>query len=331
MIKQILLFVLFAFASIIPIAAQEYFIVRGTAAASNDLEVVDVYNGNTLSTVNVVLPNTTIDGFGGLTYHPQTKKLYTVIQSGGTSKLCTLNPITGAASLVGNMSDKFASITFTANGTLFGITADDALFPQTVYTINTSNGSAALFTTASGGGLGEALAFHSGQGLIYRYGGNGLLQTIDPGTKAVTTITSNISANTGDNCLAFITADDEFLFTSAEEIFTMTDLGVLTKLSDDDAMDGYTGAVLKAEIVGINEPKTTGIRVYPNPARDQIRVEGSSNGEGTVEIINMLGQTVLTQQLSASQTIDIGNLETGMYVLSIFQGDQSRQTTFVKE
>ncbi len=89
----------------------------------------------------------------------------------------------------------------------------------------------------------------------------------------------------------------------------------------------------------ITEPGTTGVgqvngnmafEVYPNPATNAVTVslDGAGNGNTIMEIRNMLGQTLRTENISATQTqVDVSNLANGVYLFALTQGQQ----TSVKE
>ena len=63
---------------------------------------------------------------------------------------------------------------------------------------------------------------------------------------------------------------------------------------------------------------SAGISIYPNPARDQIRINGSSNQPIVVQIISLQGQTVKMVKLSPeeSQVISVAGLPAGTYIVS---------------
>ena len=68
----------------------------------------------------------------------------------------------------------------------------------------------------------------------------------------------------------------------------------------------------------VDEDEQCGVRVYPNPADDILRVEMShqEGAFGEFRITNLLGQTVMTGRISG-ETIDVSALSQGMYFLTI--------------
>ena len=71
--------------------------------------------------------------------------------------------------------------------------------------------------------------------------------------------------------------------------------------------------------VNIIEPKPTLLlKIYPNPAKDILTIEISEQGKTyTVEIIDMLSKTILTQQIAGTSNLNIENLTNGFYNVNL--------------
>ena len=62
--------------------------------------------------------------------------------------------------------------------------------------------------------------------------------------------------------------------------------------------------------------KNNDLRVYPNPANDILHIRRSSHSLAVLLIVNALGETVLTKELSKeNESINIDNLASGIYFL----------------
>ncbi|HRC33138.1 MAG TPA: T9SS type A sorting domain-containing protein [Bacteroidia bacterium] len=86
--------------------------------------------------------------------------------------------------------------------------------------------------------------------------------------------------------------------------------------------------------VGISEiANTTNANVFPNPATDKIFVK--TNNATQYEIVNVTGQSIAKQQIvytGANLTIDVRNLQSGIYFLRLIQNDGTLSTNkFVKQ
>ena len=73
---------------------------------------------------------------------------------------------------------------------------------------------------------------------------------------------------------------------------------------------------------GIKNPISQNVKLYPNPANNQLNFENISGFE-TITISNVMGQMVLYAEINNnSQTIDISGLELGTYFVKIQSEDR---------
>ena len=82
--------------------------------------------------------------------------------------------------------------------------------------------------------------------------------------------------------------------------------------------------------VGISKISTiTSLKAFPNPADDKVTLSfnrSSLNGKGNIELYNMLGAKVYSQQvddMDGTMTISTENLKAGLYFYSLNDGGQS--------
>jgi len=83
--------------------------------------------------------------------------------------------------------------------------------------------------------------------------------------------------------------------------------------------------------VGVNEPSEETLNIFPNPAQNQITVQGVRAGS-TYQLSNLLGETFMQGQASAQQiTIPVQQLSNGIYLLTLEQsGVRSTQKIVIK-
>ncbi len=76
--------------------------------------------------------------------------------------------------------------------------------------------------------------------------------------------------------------------------------------------------------VGVENASVDGIKVYPNPATDQITVEAIANVRN-ITLINYLGQPVMNMDVNgqSSQQLNVSNLESGIYFVRFTTADGS--------
>ena len=65
-----------------------------------------------------------------------------------------------------------------------------------------------------------------------------------------------------------------------------------------------------SEIVGIDENDGNSFKIYPNPAKDRVTVEGT----GTLTITNTLGQTILAKEIDGKEAVE---LPKGLYFVKL--------------
>src|SRR5262245_46635934 len=174
---------------------------------SDAIREVDPATGATISLQYIRLPPGTYGGYTtGLAVHPATGEFFALVMrpTSPTGPICQhllakIDPGTGAATILGNTGDCFASLAFHSNGTLYGVTNSEGSVPPSLFTLDTTSATPTLlvsFDTVGGssGAVvgGSGLAFNPSDGLLYRSGRVGysdpIFQAIDPDTLAVTDI-----------------------------------------------------------------------------------------------------------------------------------------------
>ncbi|MGB0167124.1 MAG: T9SS type A sorting domain-containing protein, partial [Luteibaculum sp.] len=92
--------------------------------------------------------------------------------------------------------------------------------------------------------------------------------------------------------------------------------------------DDYDTVWVKVEdsrIVGINEGKKSSIKLFPNPASNQLKISaaGSNLSNAAFRIYDIAGKTVLSGKTGNTQetAIDVSSLNPGLYILKL-QGDK---------
>ena len=96
--------------------------------------------------------------------------------------------------------------------------------------------------------------------------------------------------------------------------------------------DGISAGVTvtKPICVGINQNELT-FSIAPNPAQNEITISSERN-YNTIEIINFLGQTVISQNATAQKTtIDVSQLMGGVYFVRIVSDNGTNVQKFVKK
>lgn len=81
-------------------------------------------------------------------------------------------------------------------------------------------------------------------------------------------------------------------------------------------------AVLLQTPTSTSDSRDLGIKIYPNPATDFIQLDGNLDQVESIQIANTQGQIVKQINRLNGNNINIGALQTGMYIISIYQKDK---------
>jgi hypothetical protein len=72
------------------------------------------------------------------------------------------------------------------------------------------------------------------------------------------------------------------------------------------------------------------VSIFPNPAKNSIRLKNSSDlNNSSIKITNMIGKEVFTSKFTKPE-IDISNLNSGIYILTIQSENKSKNIKFIK-
>jgi hypothetical protein len=80
----------------------------------------------------------------------------------------------------------------------------------------------------------------------------------------------------------------------------------------------FTDGGLDCSVLGVDEFETSKLKFYPNPTNNIINVEGlSKNENNTIQIFDVQGKLVITKTITEKGTIDLSELNKGVYVIKI--------------
>ncbi len=78
-----------------------------------------------------------------------------------------------------------------------------------------------------------------------------------------------------------------------------------------NANERYSLSLRLNNVNGVNDFKASSFEIYPNPANDKVTIK--TNGTGTLEILNTLGQVVITQPAIENNEVNVSKLPKGVY------------------
>jgi hypothetical protein len=242
-----IVFVLFLLSFTADSNAQTLYSCESPAGGSNPfLHTINPDTGAITSTREMFLSGQNVRGCNGMAKHPQTGVCYVMVNVTNDGPrpiaprvLGTINPQNGNISQIGGANETFATIAFTADGTLYGITGDGASNPEVLFTINIDNGTATQVTSLGNGNDGETLGFSPLDGLLYHGSGNCLplqiFESINPQTLQITPIPLTGEPEICEQSAMVYRSGNTFLTgTIDEEFYSLTTGGFLTFLGDMD-------------------------------------------------------------------------------------------------
>ena len=101
-------------------------------------------------------------------------------------------------------------------------------------------------------------------------------------------------------------------------------------LSTDN--DAYNANCICEGVSGVEENNLLGLNLFPNPANNEITLNSDVMGAGTLTVVDMTGRIVLQHKtvVSSTQKINIQELPSGIYSLSVTIENKQSVTSFVK-
>lgn len=147
----------------------------GASPFQNQFYQIDIVAGTALTTTAVTVPSRTITGINAVTIDPTTNIAYAIVKASGVTGrlLITIDLPTAVGVEVGNLGDNFSSLTFRADGQLFGTTGNGAAVPETLWTIDKATAVPTLAATLGNGADGEIIAYSPNDTMLYHWSGNG--------------------------------------------------------------------------------------------------------------------------------------------------------------
>jgi hypothetical protein len=143
---------------------------------------------------------------------------------------------------------------------------------------------------------------------------------------------------------ALVACNDDSEDSSTDNLFSEVEFDTEVGVTYYILVDGYSAGdgvpadgefciqVTQVGAVGVGESAAQELKLYPNPAQTQIRIEGSVE-MNQIQIFNAMGMRVMDiQGLSAAQmNLDVQELASGMYTLRASTGSKVQTMSFIKE
>ncbi len=118
---------------------------------------------------------------------------------------------------------------------------------------------------------------------------------------------------------------------------TITDsIGCASTYCDTSYLQKNPNSIISVQVIpqgstGITTNDFDKLKVYPNPAKENITIETTSNTKQSIEIVNLLGQSIYTSYIFNKLTIDVSSYSKGIYILKLNSDKGTIIKKFLKE
>lgn len=212
------------------------------------LHTIDPNTGATLTSTEIILPGEIVRGCNGMAKHPQTGACFVILNITEPEEttpriLAKIDPGSGLATQIGGADQTFASIAFTPDGSLYGVTGDGGGTPETLFTIDTDNGSTSFVMALGNGNDGEAIAYNFTDNLLYHTSGigdpnvNNIFESINLGNSTISPITiSGDTSNWNEQTALVQNSPNSFLTVQRGDpaLHSITTTGVVSQIGPLD-------------------------------------------------------------------------------------------------
>ena len=82
-------------------------------------------------------------------------------------------------------------------------------------------------------------------------------------------------------------------------------------------------------ITGISDITTYNIKLYPNPADNELNISGIVQ-KANVSIISILGEEIMSMEINKESTIDVSSLKNGVYFLRIIDSKNNNGSSVLR-
>ena len=321
--KTLLSFTLIVLAVVllnINLNAQEIYTVRPSGSGTVALHKINIATGKTISQVSIVKDIHNITGFRGMAVHPTSKVIYALAQDGpAIHYLVTINPTTGKVTEI----NEFLSGGSTVDGLAFDQTGN--LYTRILSKIYKIDISTAAKTEVASISLGSevGIAYNPTDNRLYIAGDNGRLARINLVNGVSNIITTALPDNFYAIALTYRAGTNDFIYTTADDIYKVETDGSNVKLSTEETQFGFKGLFDAQILTSARDTKPVQVKfdIYPNPAENMLyieKVDPAENESHTGRIYNALGEVMGNEfLLDRSRRIDISGFPNGVYFISL--------------
>ena len=162
---------------------------------------------------------------------------------------------------------------------------------------------------------------------------NGKSTYMAPGFQTI--FTGPLISNAPPDLIAALGKDDQKIYVVPSQNMVVVRLGnsaygVAAAFSPfDNQLWGYIDSLSCAVTTDVKQINEKEISIFPNPATAEITISVPSQARFQIEVFNLLGEIVVKKQ--NQKKIDISELPKGLYIVKLYQGQNTYKEKLIKQ
>ena len=88
--------------------------------------------------------------------------------------------------------------------------------------------------------------------------------------------------------------------------------------------------MITGESVSLEE-SISSLNVYPNPSNGIINIELDTQNSFSIQVNDIVGKLITQKEINANTTLDLQNLDAGIYFINIYNDEESRVVKVIIE
>jgi hypothetical protein len=120
----------------------------------------------------------------------------------------------------------------------------------------------------------------------------------------------------------------------ASGLLTASTDGTVTVIANANDASGIAGTVtitISNQSVGFEEFNVQNITIYPNPVADNLFIELGENKSTEINILSLSGTVVKSIANNNAKSIDVSDLQQGVYILKVVTNKGVSTQRFIKQ
>ena len=198
------------------------------------------------------------------------------------------------------------------SGNLYWYEDNGSGFTETAFTTSINNPSLAQVEDLDGDDIKDII-LSNGQG-----------EPLEPGNTDLSWFKNNGDGTFGSENI-IDTSQSQVFFYAISDFDNDTDLDIMSASYNQDTLNYFINTYIT---LNIDDTTLEKVSIYPNPANSVINFKGLLSDKTIISVTDMLGRNVLTKSINMNESLDVSQLVSGVYSITI---DGTFASKFIKE